>query len=103
MSRPKSQVFIGKGTQNRSLQISAVLGIPTGQAHFTYLGVPIFRGKPRRIHLQGLADRAKAKMAGWVGKLISMAGRVRWYSLFFSLFFFTVSWFISGQLLLFGN
>ena len=62
---------------NRSLQISALLGIPVGRAPFTYLGVPIFRGKPRRVHLQGLADRAKAKMAGWVGKLIYMAGRVQ--------------------------
>ncbi|KAL6210110.1 hypothetical protein ACLB2K_021048 [Fragaria x ananassa] len=32
---------------------------------------------PRRFHLQALADKAKARLLGWAGKLISMAGRVQ--------------------------
>lgn len=64
MSKLKSHVFIGKGARNRSFQISALLCIPADQALFTYLEVLIFCGKPRRVHLQGLAIRAKAKMAG---------------------------------------
>lgn len=55
------QVFIGKGAQSRSRQISSLIGIPVGQAFFTYLGVLIFRGKPPRVHLQGLVDVPKLR------------------------------------------
>lgn len=54
-----------------------ILGFKLGVAPFTYLGVPIFKGKPCRFHLQAIADKAKACLAGWQGKLLSMAGRVQ--------------------------
>ncbi|KAJ0074645.1 hypothetical protein Patl1_37495 [Pistacia atlantica] len=48
-----------------------------GSLPFTYLGVPIFRGCPRATHLQSLADKVRAKLSGWKGKLLSLAGRVQ--------------------------
>lgn len=48
-----------------------------GSLPFTYLGVPIFRGCPRATHLQSLADKVRAKLLGWKGKLLSLAGRVQ--------------------------
>ena len=46
VSRPKSHVFYWQGVQHRSNEIRALLGNPIGEAPFTYLEVPIFRGKP---------------------------------------------------------
>jgi hypothetical protein len=41
------------------------------------LGVPIFKGKPRVIHLQPIADRVKLKLSAWKASLLSIAGRVQ--------------------------
>ncbi|KAK3222741.1 hypothetical protein Dsin_009766 [Dipteronia sinensis] len=40
-------------------------------------GVPVFRGHPKRIHLQPIADNARAMLQEWKCKLLSMASRVR--------------------------
>lgn len=57
--------------------IASLLGFSMGRPPFVYLGVPIFVGKPRRAHLQPLADRIKSKMAKWKGSLLSIMGRVQ--------------------------
>lgn len=48
-----------------------------GSLPFVYLGVPFFRGKPKRVFLQSIVDKAKARLEGWHSKLLSMAGRVQ--------------------------
>ncbi|KAK3190335.1 hypothetical protein Dsin_029896 [Dipteronia sinensis] len=53
------------------------LGFSRGKVPFTYLGVPIFNGRPRKSHLQSLADKVRSKLEGWFGKLLSMAGHVQ--------------------------
>jgi hypothetical protein len=40
-----------------------------------YLGLPLTLGRIRMVHLQYLQDRAKGKLAGWQGRLVSIAGR----------------------------
>ena len=40
-----------------------------------YLGLPLNLGRIRMVHLQYIQDRAKGKIAGWQGKLITVAGR----------------------------
>jgi hypothetical protein len=42
---------------------------------FTYLGVPIVLGRLRLIHLQGVQDKAVAKLSGWQCKLLNLGGR----------------------------
>lgn len=48
-----------------------------GSLPFTYLGVPIFKGKPKANYFQSVADRVKIKLAAWKASLLTMAGRVQ--------------------------
>lgn len=41
----------------------------------TYLGLPVTLGRLRLVHLQFVLDRIRARLAGWKGKLLSIAGR----------------------------
>lgn len=40
-----------------------------------YLGLPLNLGRVQMVHLQYIQDRAKSKIAGWQGRMITMAGR----------------------------
>lgn len=60
------------------LQLSEVLqGFGGSIVSFpvTYLGLPIMPTRLRMVHFQFLIDRAKARLAGWKGKLMNLAGR----------------------------
>lgn len=48
-----------------------------GWLPFIYLGVRIFKGKPRRTYLQPIADRIKVKLSSWKGSLLSVMGRIQ--------------------------
>ncbi|KAM7497451.1 hypothetical protein LguiA_021865 [Lonicera macranthoides] len=50
----------------------AVLTLP-----FSYLGVPIFKGKPSKRHLQAYFDVIKSKIEGWKSATLSMVGRLQ--------------------------
>lgn len=54
VSCEKSRVY--SGTTN-------ILGFGNSHLPFMYLGVPLFRGKPRKVYLQPIADKIKAKLA----------------------------------------
>ena len=41
----------------------------TGLAHFIYLSIPLFKGKPKNAHLLHLSDRVKANLPIRMGKL----------------------------------
>lgn len=53
------------------------LGFSIGTLPFTYLGAPIFKGRPKKIHFQHIADRVRIKLANWKAALLSIAGRVQ--------------------------
>ncbi|XP_058770393.1 uncharacterized protein LOC131644024 [Vicia villosa] len=72
----KSTIFAGSLPIQRHLHIASCLGFNTGQVPFTYLGAPIFRGRPKPIHFQGIADRIRNKLSAWKASLLSMAGRL---------------------------
>ena len=40
-----------------------------------YLGLPLTLGRIKMVHLQYIQDRAKGRVAGWQGRLLSVAGR----------------------------
>ncbi|CAN6207223.1 unnamed protein product [Urochloa humidicola] len=40
-----------------------------------YLGLPLHLGRLRLVHLQPILDRARNRMAGWQGRLLTPAGR----------------------------
>lgn len=48
-----------------------------GSFTFNYLGVLIFKGKPKSLHLQPIADKIKIKLSSWKASLLSIAGRVQ--------------------------
>ncbi|XP_024177848.1 uncharacterized protein LOC112183741 [Rosa chinensis] len=77
VNKEKSTFYTGDNYSHRRRVIKRLLGFKLGTTPLTYLGVPIFKGKPRRIHLQATADKAKSRLVGWQGKLLSMAGRVQ--------------------------
>lgn len=73
----KSRVYFSSCiTPARTRRLGRILGIGTGSLPFSYLGVPLFVGVPRRRHLQGIADGIIAKFARWKGSSLSMAGRI---------------------------
>lgn len=76
LSLTKCCFYAGNISPSRSASIASVLGFAAGHLPFTYLGVPIFKGKPRKIHLQSTADKIVAKLAAWKGSLLSIMGRV---------------------------
>lgn len=59
----------------KSSRIASTLGFSAGAMLFNNLGVPIFRGKPRRSYLQPIADRILSKFSYWKGSILSMMGR----------------------------
>ena len=73
----KSSIFAGSITNRRLNHIASILGFKIGTFPFTYLGVPIFRGKPKKSYFQPIADKVKLKLAAWKASLLTMAGRVQ--------------------------
>jgi hypothetical protein len=73
----KSTIFSRSITPRRLALMVQLLNFSLGSLPFNYLGVPIFKGKPRVIHLQPIADRVKLKLSAWKASLLSIAGRVQ--------------------------
>lgn len=47
------------------------------RVHFPvkYLGLPLTLGRIKMVHLQYIQDRAKGRIEGWQGHLVTLAGR----------------------------
>ncbi|XP_019414319.1 PREDICTED: uncharacterized protein LOC109326106 [Lupinus angustifolius] len=72
----KSQFFTASSNPRKIINLSSFLGFNAGSLPFTYLGVPVFKGKPKRAHLQPIADRINQKLATWKGSCLTIMGRV---------------------------
>jgi hypothetical protein len=72
----KSTIYSGSITQGRLNLIVNLLNFQIGSLPFNYLGIPIFRGKPKVCWFQSIADKIHAKLSAWKASLLSMAGRV---------------------------
>jgi len=53
-----------------------MLGFNVGSLPFNYLGVPIFKGKPKAGYFQPVLDKIKTKLASWKASLLSFSRRV---------------------------
>jgi hypothetical protein len=71
----KSTIFAGSMSKTRLQSIVVSLGFNIGTLPFIYLGVPIFKGKPKAIYFQPLVDKIKIKFASWKASFLSYAGR----------------------------
>lgn len=76
LSIEKCRFYVSSITPRRSAAISRLLGFRVGQLPITYLGVPFFKGKPKKIYLQPIVDRIKNKLSSWKGSSLSIMGRV---------------------------
>jgi hypothetical protein len=57
--------------------IAGLLNFKLGSLPFNYLGVPIFKGKPKASQLQPIADKINLKLSAWKASLLSIDGRVQ--------------------------
>ncbi|GAU48100.1 hypothetical protein TSUD_133200 [Trifolium subterraneum] len=73
----KSIVYAGSMTAQRHNQIANLLGFSVGFLPFLYLGVPMFKGKPKTSHFQFIVDKIRLKLASWKASLLSIAGRIQ--------------------------
>ena len=86
------QFFVGDMKNSRKIRIQNFLGFHQGLLPFTYLGILIFKGKPKIMHLQGITDRILAKLASQKrgdaihhgDSLVSIIGDSRYVGLQFS-------------------
>lgn len=77
VNKAKSLLFLGKFAMPRLNRIRRILGIEIGNLPFTYLGVPIFVGRPKSEYLLPIADKIRCKLNSWKGKQLSQAGRMQ--------------------------
>lgn len=73
----KSFIYGGGITLVRMNLIVNLLGFSIGSLLFTYLGASIFKGRPKSIYFQQIADKVRLKLAIWKASLLSIAGRVQ--------------------------
>jgi hypothetical protein len=73
----KSTIYSGSISHGRLNLIVQLLNFNIGSLTFNYLGVPIFKGKPKASYLQPIADKIKLKLSAWKASLLSIAGRVQ--------------------------
>ncbi|KAK2416760.1 hypothetical protein QL285_039127 [Trifolium repens] len=77
VSASKSVIYSGGITQTRLSHLAEIFGFSIGFLPFLYLGVPIFKGRPKVTHLQPVTDKIKAKFSAWKASLLSIAGRIQ--------------------------
>ena len=73
----KSRFYSGAMTTTRSQMIAGLLCFSEANIPFTYLGCPVFKGKPKCIYFQAITDKIKVKLATWKGAMLSIMGRVQ--------------------------
>lgn len=72
-------------------QLVALTRFIVGYTPFDYLGVPIFKGKPRSIHLQVIVDKVISKLTTWKGDIFSIMGRIQLvYSMINDMFLYSI-------------
>jgi len=70
-----SNILAGSISHSRLSHITNSLGFKIGVLPFIYLGVPIFKGKPKSFYFQPVVDKIKVKLASWKASMLSFAGR----------------------------
>ncbi|XP_058733807.1 uncharacterized protein LOC131605476 [Vicia villosa] len=72
----KSSIFGGAMSSSRMSILKDFSDFMAGLLPVTYLSVPLFKGRPKVLHLQPIADKIISKLASWKGALLSFAGRI---------------------------
>ncbi|XP_057784939.1 uncharacterized protein LOC131002461 [Salvia miltiorrhiza] len=76
-SNEKSSLFLGDGVARRmGGLIQRELQFARGSLPVTYLGAPLFVGRPKASHFMSIKDKIVNKFDNWQGRQLSMAGRL---------------------------
>ncbi|CAM8972135.1 unnamed protein product [Rhodiola kirilowii] len=62
--------------EERRRTILRTTGFTAGLFPTTYLGAPLFPGRVKIIHFQGIEDKIRTRIGGWIGNLLSMGGKI---------------------------
>lgn len=77
INKDKSSFVISKhSSHGHSRMIGAVSGIKEGRLPFKYLGCIVYKGRKKREYFQHLIDIVHKRLSGWMGKVLSPAGRL---------------------------
>lgn len=72
LSLEKCKFYAGSMSVRRRNEITNILGFSAGALPFIYLGVALFKGKPKEVYLQPIADRIKSKLSSCKGSHLSL-------------------------------
>lgn len=73
----KSKFYSSNIPLSRIVAIASLTGFNYGSLPFRYLGIPIFKGKPKASYLRPICDKIQSKLGAWKGKLLTIIGRVQ--------------------------
>lgn len=77
ISPAKCKFYPSSITPRRLGILANILGFSVGQHPFSYLGVPIFKCRPKKQHLRPITNIIKTKLASWKGSMLSIMGSVQ--------------------------
>ncbi|CAI8610100.1 unnamed protein product [Vicia faba] len=77
VNQAKSTIFAGSVSDVRLHRVSNLTSFKIGAAHFSYLGVPIFKGRKKSCFLKPIAEKVLARFSAWKGSLLCFIGRVQ--------------------------
>jgi hypothetical protein len=80
----KSKFYSGALSLSRTHTIASITGFSHGQLPFMYLGILLFKGKPKAVHLRPIVDRIQRKLSTWKWRLLTIMGRVQLINAFIS-------------------
>ncbi|KAL9683059.1 hypothetical protein QQ045_014873 [Rhodiola kirilowii] len=73
----KSTIFFDDHIpEERRRSILRITGFAAGAFPTIYLGAPLFPGRVKIIHFQGIEDKIRTRIGGWIGNLLSMGGKI---------------------------
>lgn len=75
VSPDKSTIFYGAISHARRIRLAQSIGFSLGFMPFMYLGVLVFKGRPKKIHFQSIVDRINCRLTSWKVVLLSFPDR----------------------------
>lgn len=73
----KSYIYFGYSIpSHRQAQILQIINMRCGKLTISYLGIPLFRDKHKKIYLRPIANKILTQLLLWKGCTLSMVGRV---------------------------
>ncbi|KAF1884397.1 hypothetical protein Lal_00035954 [Lupinus albus] len=76
INQTKCKFYTFKAAARKIGSIASFLGFSVGCMSFSYLGVPLFLGKLKKVHLHPISYRILNKMATWKGSTLPIMGTV---------------------------